>query len=552
MHACICYTVYMKKKQVLTEKELSSLSKQQLIELTLSLQTKLNDTVDDYNALCKRFFSSKSEKVHPGQMSLFNEAELVEDTSSEEEKKEPVLEVSKKKKKSARNSRLRNVEVDEEHITREDIVCPECGKKMQEIKPKVIEYLTYKPAKWIMKRYIVHQYTCHECNDKNLDMKVYEGDTSKLPARLIDGSFVTASVVANIACNKFLLGLPYYRQEKDLKSRGLPFSRQNLCRWVLKSSELYLQSVYDRMHKDLLECGHLNMDETELTCLEEADNKTNYIWAAMSGQYEENQMALYFYSANRKYNNVNRILGDHYEGVIQSDGYQAYDKYTGTDQKAGCWAHARRRVYEAASTNGDLFKRLGNMSTKEAKETLFKENPSFASQMKLLAKINLLFENEQRYKDMTAEERLAHRKEDDESILSDIKTLVDEMTNSFLPSGKTGKALTYITNQWEPLTYFMKDGQVPLSNNITEREAIKPVVISRKNFLFADTISGAENSMAWFSLLISAKLNHLNPEKYAVYVLEQLSTYGLHDDVIERILPYSKNLPAELKAAACL
>ena len=542
----------MKKKESFTEKDLNNLTSAQKTDLILSLQRKLDQMTENYNALCKRFFSSKSEKVHPDQLSLFNEAELVDDTSPEEEKEEPVLEIKKKKKKAPRNSRLKNVEVIEEHIRPENIECPECGKKMQEVKPKVVEYLIYQPARWIEMRYIVHQYTCHECNDKNMDMKTYEGDTSKLPARLFEGSFVTPSIPEHIAANKFLLGLPYYRQEKDLKARGIPISRQNMCTWVLESSEQYLSLVYERMHKDLLKCGHLNMDETELNCLEETDNKTNYIWAAMSGPCEENQMALYFYSADRKHDNVNKILTEDYHGVIQSDGYQAYDNYAGTDKKAGCWAHARRKVYEAVTTNGDLFKRFSALKSDKERKAFLEDNEHFAMEMELLFKIKELFAHEQIYKGLTVDERLQRRQAEDPPVLEDIKELIIKIKASFVMSGKIGKAVTYIENQWEPLNYFMKDGAVPLSNNVMEREGIKPVVISRKNFLFADTKSGAKNSMIWFSILISAKMNQLNPEKYAAYVLEQLSTYGLKDEVIERVLPYSKNLPADLKSAARL
>ena len=89
-----------------------------------------------------------------------------------------------------------------------------------------------------------------------------------------------------------------------------------------------------------------------------------------------------------------------------------------------------------------------------------------------------------------------------------------------------------------------------MSNNIIEREGVKPLVMSRKNFLFADTVRGAEASMAWFSLLVSAVMNHLDPQKYMVYVLEQMSSQYITDELISRLLPYSKDLPKEIKTAS--
>ena len=85
------------------------------------------------------------------------------------------------------------------------------------------------------------------------------------------------------------------------------------------------------------------------------------------------------------------------------------------------------------------------------------------------------------------------------------------------------KALNYMLNQWESLIYYLKDGRIPATNNIAEREGIKPFVMARKNFLFADTIEGAKATSMWFSLIISARMNHLDAEKYLIYVLDQLS-----------------------------
>ncbi len=110
------------------------------------------------------------------------------------------------------------------------------------------------------------------------------------------------------------------------------------------------------------------------------------------------------------------------------------------------------------------------------------------------------------------------------------------------------KAINYLINQWSSLIYYLNDGRLPASNNIAEREGIKPLVMARKNFLFADTINGAKVSSIWFSLIISAKLNKLNAEKYLTYILETLSAKDtITDDLIESCLPYSKNLPDNIK-----
>lgn len=108
--------------------------------------------------------------------------------------------------------------------------------------------------------------------------------------------------------------------------------------------------------------------------------------------------------------------------------------------------------------------------------------------------------------------------------------------------------IQYTLNQWNALTYYMNDGRIPASNNIAEREGIKPFVTARKNFLFADTIHGAHMSSIWFSLMISFRMNKLNTEKYLTYVLDLLSSKEeITEDMIERCLPYSEQLPQHLK-----
>lgn len=163
-----------------------------------------------------------------------------------------------------------------------------------------------------------------------------------------------------------------------------------------------------------------------------------------------------------------------------------------------------------------------------------------------------LFSNERSCKErgLIPDQILEHRQKDDLEILEHLDQHGKDMEARFALSGKAGTAITYILNQWEPLTYFMKDGRNPLTNNLAEREGIEPLVMSRKNFLFADTVAGAKSSMIWFSLIISAAMNGLNAEKYLNYVLEQAAGHPMTEQMIHGLLPYSKNLPANLKSGS--
>ena len=245
---------------------------------------------------------------------------------------------------------------------------------------------------------------------------------------------------------------------------------------------------------------------------------------------------------------MEKLLGTGFHGVIQSDGYGAYSEYAGTDKKAGCWAHARRKYTDALAGNEKIYKAYQKADRKK-KEEILEQYPSLKNILRMTEYMQRMFRMEKSYKEagMTPDEILARRKENYPEILENIHALAVEMKDRYLPQSKAGKAAAYLLNQWEPLNYFMTDGRVPMTNNTAEREGIKPLVMSRKNFLFADTVRGAEASMVWFSLLISAVMNHLDPRKYMTYVLEQMSSQYITDELISRLLPYSKDLPEEIK-----
>lgn len=553
MHACMCYTLFMNNEADI-RKALVGLSHEQLVNLYCELDRKYNDLQAYNEKLRQRLFGVKnSDHNAKGQLSLFNEIE--EMTDNEEPVPEPETEEivpRKKKKTTPKNAKLKDIRIEEEHIRPDDTRCPICGKGMKELKPTTIDYLEYRPAEYVLKRFIIHNYTCHQCNEENMDCEIYTGDTSHLPSRLIEGSLVTPAVVANIAANKYLLGLPFYRQSKDLEYRGIYISRQDLCQWLMRVGDDYLGPIYKKMIQDLRQCGIINMDETTLECLEdlmEEQRSKSYTWLAMSGIYEKKQMALYFYNASRGYSFVNEILGDDYHGIIQSDGYGAYDEYKPAGGHAGCAAHCQRKFIEAAQSYTELYKKYTKAKRSQEQKALREENPSFSKILHILDQFTKMYQIEKKLKDKHAgpEEIVSARETEVRPLWEEIKSSVNEIKQNYVLSGKLKDAITYTENQWDKLLYYLGDYRLEPDNNIAEREGIKPYVMSRKNFLFSDTRHGAKNSAIYFSLLISARMNQLNPEKYLTYLLEQLSTYGLRDEVIERCLPYSESLPDELR-----
>lgn len=556
---------------------MKQMNRDQLEDFAFRLAVEKDKAEENYSFLKRQIYSThhnaKNPHVNVNQLSLFNEMEVTVDHPEENpennqgNKQDPSTGGKKKNpgKKGGKNSKLRNknVETHTEHIYPEDKNCPRCGKPMGELKPTVIRYENYIPGKMVVHEYIIHNYTCHNCNDKNIDFKVIHGDTGKLPARLIPGCDAAESLIAHIANEKCMMGSPFYRISKDLSYHGIDISRQDMCNWLYKCGEKYLVPVTDRMTKDLRELGVLNMDETTLQVLEdnrdpEHPRDKSYTWLAMSGTHETKQMALYFYNASREHKFVYDILGNAFNGVIQSDGYQAYPNYkpdTGTVSQAGCSGHARRYFDDAARTYEKLYREFKSARHNPGKQKeLLAANPSFKDIIDVLDLFSLLYNYEDDLKDKGAspEEILKVRKEKEERIWLKLSEKVEYIKSHRILSEKLKKAVTYFENQYDALTYYLRDWRVGLDNNLAEREGIKPFVMARKNFLFAATKSGAKYTCMYFSILISARMNNLNPEGYLSWLLGNLAANikndgTIPDDVIEKVLPYSPDLPDNLK-----
>ena len=326
--------------------------------------------------------------------------------------------------------------------------------------------------------------------------EVYADDT-KEPA-LIPGSFASAEAVAHFAVQKFVMGSPLYRQEQEWNRQGFQISRQAMSNWMLRSAEDWLTPVYDELHKRLLQHDLLHADETELQVLHEEgrDAKAkSYMWLYRTSGDAKHSIVLYEYAPGRGQEYPKAFLNG-FHGYLQTDVYSGYNGVDGAIH-VGCWAHARRKFDEALRA-----------VQKGKRSPTAEHGVAYCSQ---------LFKLEEKLKDLSPEGRKAKRQEQ--------KKVLDAMlawanTRSAAPKSKLGEALNYLKNQWSTLIVYLEDGHIELSNNRAER-SIKPFVISRKNFLFANTAKGAQDSAVMFSLIETAKENGLDPYRYLAWVLNE-------------------------------
>ncbi len=472
--------------------------------------------------------SEKSEDTLMEQLSfLFNEAEVF--SAAEKEAEESVTVVAAHKRHKKHEYTLDSIPEDmpkervEHRLEGEDLVCPQCGDTMTEIGTEVVNKLKIIPAQTIVEEHVYYTYACRTCNKEDIETPVVKAPREK---NIIPGSFATPEAIAHIMTQKFVMGSPLYRQEQEINRKGIRLSRQTMSNWILRAAEEYLVPVYEQLHKELLTREVLHADETTLQVLHEPGKKPqseSYMWLYRTSGDTDEPIVLYEYQPGRAAKHPKEFLSG-YKGYLHTDGYAGYHDMGEDITVVGCWAHARRKFDEAV-------------------KSLPKGKAKGSSASQGLTYCNLLFEIEQEIADKTAEERYEARLEQAKPVL-DAMLLWANARNAASQS-VLGKALHYLKEQWPYLTNYLKDGRLEISNNRAER-SIKPFVIDRKNFLFANTPKGAAGSAVMFSLIQTAIENGLDPYKYLTWLIKTANTAVLtRAEEIQKLLPWSA--PAECR-----
>ena len=477
--------------------------------------------------------SEKSEETLMEQLSfLFNEAEVF--SAAEKEETENVTVVAAHKRRKKHDYTLDNIPEGietkqvEHRLEGEDLICPQCGDTMTEIGKEVVRTLEIVPAQTIVREDIYYTYACRSCSE-NAD-EGCETPVAKAPREknIIPGSFATPEAIAHIMTQKFVMGSPLYRQEQEINRKGIKLSRQTMSNWILKATEDYLTPVYEQLHKELIKRDVLHADETTLQVLHEPGKKPqsdSYMWLYRTSGDTDKPIVLYEYQPGRGAKHPKEFLAG-YKGYLHTDGYAGYHDLGEDITVVGCWAHARRKFDEAV-------------------KSLPKGKAKGSSASQGLTYCNLLFGIEQEIADKTAEERYEERLEQAKPVLDAMLSWANSRTAA--PKSALGKAFHYLKEQWPYLTNYLNDGRLEISNNRAER-SIKPFVIDRKNFLFANTPKGATGSAIMFSLIQTAIENGLDPYKYLTWLLWKAKDAELTDEhTIQTLLPWHASAACRAK-----
>lgn len=494
---------------------------QQNAELT----AKLNWFQEQFRLSQQKRFGSSSEQTHPEQLQLFNEAE----SDAKPDLNEPTIEeitYRRKKKQGHREEQLKDLPVKtiEYRLPQEEQICSCCGEDLHEMSTEVRQEIEVIPAQVNLVKHVRYVYACRRCEREDTKTPIV---TAPMPAPVLPGSIVSPSAMAHIMTQKYVDGMPLYRQEQQLSRLGIELSRQTLANWMIQGSERWLQVIYDRMHKHLLQKDILHADETTLQVLREpgrSAESTSYMWLYRTGR-EGPAIVLYDYQTTRAGKHPRKFLSG-FKGYVHVDGYAGYNGLPDVTL-VGCFAHARRKFDEALKAL-PAEQRNAPVAAKEG-----------------LAFCNQLFAIERELQDATPEERYQARLERSHPILEAFSAWLKYQTPRVLPKSALGQAIAYCRNQRDKLEAFLKDGRLELDNNRGER-SIKPFVIGRKNWLFSNTPKGAKASATIYSIVESAKENGLNPYRYLQYLFERLPNIDVQDNsALDELLPWSSSLPQE-------
>jgi len=401
-------------------------------------------------------------------------------------------------------------------IPEEEKVCA-CGCRLTRIGEEVSEQLHVEPAKFKVIIHIRPKYACRVCEGVESDDQTVK--IAPPPLQIIPKSMATISLLVYIITGKFIESLPLYRQEKRFRRHGITLTRATMSNWLIKVADL-CTPLLPLMKQEIRSGPLINADESSFQVMKEPNRKNtskSYIWVFRGGPVE-NPVVLFHYEPSRSGQVAHDFL-DGYHGYVQTDGYQGYNILE--DQPditlMGCMAHVRRKFDEVVKAN----RKSGNKKTLAAEIAL--------------KYIRQLYALEKEAKELSPDKRYLIRQEKAKPIMEEFGNWLRETYPQTPPKGLLGKAIKYTLNQWDRLNVYLENGILRPDNNLAEN-AIRPFIVGRKNWLFAGSPEGAHASALLYSLIESAKINNLNPEKYIYFLLEKIIHVKEQDELLD-LLP---------------
>ena len=390
-----------------------------------------------------------------------------------------------------------------------------CGQAFKRIGQEVSEQLDCVPAQFFVLRHIRGKYACACCQTIQ---------AAPMPAQIIDKGIPAAGLLAQVVVAKHDDHLPLYRQEEIYRRSGVHIARSSMAQWI-GICGVRLAPLADALRQFILRHSVIHADETPVSLLAPGRGKTKraYVWVYRTTNFALQRAVLFDFAASRAGEHPRRVLQG-FGGTLVTDDYSGYHALhaQGRVTSALCMAHARRKLFEAHQLNASQI--AGQAVT-------------------LIAK---LYEIEREARDLEPEVRRLLRQQRARPVADALHAWLLAQRRTLANADVTAKAIDYALSNWRALTRYLDDGNVPIDNNAAEN-AIRPLVVGRKNWLFVGSQQAGERAAVVMSLIESAKLNGHDPWAYLKDVFERLPTLKNRD--LAQLLPHHWR-PANDTAAA--
>ena len=419
-----------------------------------------------------------------------------------------------------------------EHLPRQRVVepgptvCQCCGSpRLRKLGEDITETLEVIPRQWKVIQHVREKFTCRDCE------KISQAPA---PFHVLARGWAGPSLLAMILLEKYGQHQPLNRQAERYAREGVPLSLSTLADQVGGCCAV-LAPLLRRVEAHVFAAERLHGDDTTVPVLAKGKTDTGRCWVYVRDDRpfggQDPPAAMLYYSRDRAGEHARRHLAD-YAGIFQADAYGGYNKLYEANRKpsplveAACWVHARRPFFVMADI-------AANARRKAQGKT-----PGVISPLALEAvrRIDALFEIERSINGHSAERRRAVRQEVSTPLVADLGSWLRQQRAKLSRSNDLATAMDYLLKRWPAFTRFLDDGRICLSNNAAER-ALRGIALGRKSWLFAGSDRGGQRAAAMYSLIVTAKLNDVDPHAWLADVLARIAEHPAHR--IDELLPWN-------------
>jgi len=455
--------------------------------------------------LLRQVYGRRSEKLNPDQLLLFADLHQTSPVEAPAPPTETPAAVTPRQQKQGHGRKplpdnLPRVRVDHE-LSAAERLCPGCGQERAPIGAEVSEQLEYEPASLFVLQHHRFKYACKHCQEQVA--------IAAKPAQPIDKGLPGPGLLAQVATSKYCDHLPLHRLERIFARHGVELSRSTMCGWMAATAEL-LTPLWQLMVQRVRGSPVIWTDDTPVPVLDppRGETKKGRAWVYIGDQ--DNRYAVFDYTPNRKRDGPATFL-QNYAGYLQADAFAGYDGIYATEKviEVACWAHARRKFYDARTSD-----------------------PERAHAA--MAWVRKLYDIEDQAESLDDAGRAALRQTQAGPLLESFRTWLEEQRAIVLPKSPLGQALSYALSNWRALTRYTEAGFLAIDNNLSER-TLRAVAIGRKNWMFAGSDNGGRTAAVLFSFTATCRLLDRDPFAYLRDVLARLPEHSA--DRLDELLP---------------